>query len=963
MIGRLSWLLLLLPAAAAAQVPTPRPVQRPVQADTVPRDTVAWIEPDSVMASLLTRPGYSVTRYEGAVVTFDAVNAAFAIAADATQRAQVQRDEQLVTTDSTIIYRDKVDSVQVTGRFRIRPGQGQPPIAGSGTAAYSLLEREGVLTNASVIVEEAGDRWFINAHVGKTALGDTAAGVPTRFYGRGGSLTSCEDSLPHYHFRLREIKRTDRTLVARPSVMYVEDIPVLWLPFVFQDIRPGRRSGVLPPRFGASDIVRNNPGYRRHVENIGYYWAFSDYADATVWADWRSGAGGNEGDPGWYKLNAEWRYSWLSRFLQGRLASSYQEQNSGDNNLAVSWGHQQRFGRHRNLSANVNYVTSTQLQRQNTFNPVQAMATIRSSFTLTDKVGPASLSLGGSRTQFPGRETIEQSFPSFSVNTSPLEVASWLVWTPRFTYSDAATLHIDQPSTFMTRTVPGTGGAVLDTLDRNQYSRTISIGSPLRVAGIDFSNDLQISDRRLDFPELKTFYVDADSARREQRVFAETYKTTVDWNPGFALPALFQNRYKVTPSISLQNVADGPFWIRSDLSGGRWVSQSKRLVYGVSAAPTIFGLWPGFGPFTRLRHAVSPTLSFNYAPRAEVPREYLAAQGQFRGSLEGLAQKSVSLGLSQNIEAKVEGPLLDSATSGGAQKLKLLSMQFTPLTYNFERARVIGRSLAGLVTENLGFRATSDLLPGFDLSVDYSLFQGSTQSDTARFDPYLTRIASTFRISQRENPLTVISRLWGRAVPQRDPDPLVPGRQTQEEAALTRELSVQPVAGQAARGAQLVVPPTRGWEATLSFSTTRTRPPVGGNVINFDPRIRCEPLREINQFAYDQCFNAPINEEAIQPTTGGASFLLIPPRTSLSGSMNFELTPKWAAAWQTSYDFEQQQFAQHTVSLQRDMHDFRSVFAFTKSPNGNFAFNFFIALKPQPDLKFDYSRATVRTSQ
>jgi hypothetical protein len=76
--------------------------------------------------------------------------------------------------------------------------------------------------------------------------------------------------------------------------------------------------------------------------------------------------------------------------------------------------------------------------------------------------------------------------------------------------------------------------------------------------------------------------------------------------------------------------------------------------------------------------------------------------------------------------------------------------------------------------------------------------------------------------------------------------------------------------------------------------------------------------------------------------------------------MNFELTQKWSAAWQTSYDFEQSQFASQVVSLQRDLHDWRAVFAFTHSPNGNFAFNFFIALKPQPELKFDYARASVR---
>ena len=49
-----------------------------------------------------------------------------------------------------------------------------------------------------------------------------------------------------------------------------------------------------------------------------------------------------------------------------------------------------------------------------------------------------------------------------------------------------------------------------------------------------------------------------------------------------------------------------------------------------------------------------------------------------------------------------------------------------------------------------------------------------------------------------------------------------------------------------------------------------------------------------------------------------------------------------------------------SFSLQRDMHDWRAVFAFTQAANGNFAFNFFIALKAEPDLKFDYNRNTYR---
>jgi hypothetical protein len=138
----------------------------------------------------------------------------------------------------------------------------------------------------------------------------------------------------------------------------------MWLPFVFQDIRPGRRSGILPPRFGFAEIVRQNPTYRRHIENVGYYWALSDYMDAATWFDWRSGMGADSLDPGWMNFHGEIKYSWMSRFLSGRLASKYTRRNDGDGNFGVSWGHQQRLGRNRTFSADVNYVTDTRIQRQ-----------------------------------------------------------------------------------------------------------------------------------------------------------------------------------------------------------------------------------------------------------------------------------------------------------------------------------------------------------------------------------------------------------------------------------------------------------------------------------------------------------------------------------------------------------------------------------------------------------------------
>jgi lipopolysaccharide assembly outer membrane protein LptD (OstA) len=71
---------------------------------------------------------------------------------------------------------------------------------------------------------------------------------PPRVYAHGGSITSCDETVPHYHFQARELKVVGRNvLVVRPAVLYIYDVPVMWLPFVFQDLRSGRRSGILSP--------------------------------------------------------------------------------------------------------------------------------------------------------------------------------------------------------------------------------------------------------------------------------------------------------------------------------------------------------------------------------------------------------------------------------------------------------------------------------------------------------------------------------------------------------------------------------------------------------------------------------------------------------------------------------------------------------------------------------------------
>jgi hypothetical protein len=47
------------------------------------------------------------------------------------------------------------------------------------------------------------------------------------------------------------------------------------------------------------------------------------------------------------------------------------------------------------------------------------------------------------------------------------------------------------------------------------------------------------------------------------------------------------------------------------------------------------------------------------------------------------------------------------------------------------------------------------------------------------------------------------------------------------------------------------------------------------------------------------------------------------------------------------------------VRLERELHEWRAAFNFTRNPNGNFAFFFTIYLTDLPELKFDYDQTTI----
>ena len=139
----------------------------------------------------------------------------------------------------------------------------------------------------------------------------------------------------------------------------------------------------------------------------------------------------------------------------------------------------------------------------------------------------------------------------------------------------------------------------------------------------------------------------------------------------------------------------------------------------------------------------------------------------------------------------------------------------------------------------------------------------------------------------------------------------------------------------------------------------------GANVIDLDPTLRCQALLPIDPLQYQICLATPgAGQAGVDPSVNqigrNAPIYRTPPLTTLGSNISFDITQKWSAAWGTQYDFRSKDFASQIVTVQRELHDWRAIFAFTKGPNGNFAFNFFIALNAQPELKLNFDRRSYR---
>lgn len=865
-----------------------------------PPGTGVILASDSLVAQLRALEGYVVTEYRAESARYDGTSGQL----DLIGSPELERGGESMRADSLLSYDQRTSIICGYGK-PVLSGTGNDPVE-SDQVCYDVDRQVGVALGAKTSFSQQGT-WFVHGSELYTSGND-------RLYGAATSFTTCDLDEPHYHFVAGEMKVVhDNVMVARNVTLRFGDVPVLWLPFLVQSLKPDRRSGLLTPSIGLQHVVRTSSGYRREIRDIGFYWAVSDHFGITSAMDWQSGE--------YIALRGDIQYRWLRQFLSGNISFRRYWQMGGITNFTLSGRSSWQPGERTSLDASVSYSSSGDLVRRYSADPDELNRSIDSNIGARHRFDWGSLNLSGSRRQHLTNDRVDLTFPSVSLNVNPITLfrasgdPRWYnnaTWQNNMSFTARQTqVNIDLPSE------RGQGTATL----QGSFNSQLTVGKLNWSGGFNFNENVNRAR--------PTWYgpLTPDSVPGDSLVFHRSVNQTISWRTGLGFTQRLIENTTFTPNVSLS----GGMRMRTDLPDSLdvhgHVMEPTRLNAGASLQTNIYGFWPGVGPYSRIRHRIEPSLNYTYSPTPTVTDLQRRAFGMDPDALRETNRLSVTI--NQTFEAKpkadVDGPAGEAEdTVTGAfgevpprrtqqvRPITLLSISTNALIYDFARAR---EGEYGLTTEQLSHSIHSDLLPGLRLNMGYDLWDSfgrrSEAESPRRFSPRLRSVTANFSLSSESWPFRLFR---GSGAPEvqggesgeapsdpGDPDdemelrgPLMPGRRDHLRSGFT--------------GGQAV----GTWRGDFIYSLTRPRAGTSG---------------EDNQL--------------------------------LTARLSFQPTEKWSVSWNTGYLLNTKEFTEHYVALNRDLHRWRASFIFSKTQYQTFSFRFEVELLDNPDIKLDYDQRSL----
>lgn len=444
-----------------------------------------------------------------------------------------------------------------------------------------------------------------------------------------GDFSTCNDST-HQHFYFygrRMVVKPKETITARPVVLNIADVPVAVLPMIVAPLKSGRKSGILTPKFGGDQVQ----GY--YMSNLGFYYAPNDYWDATVKGDII------EGEEARFErstLTGEVRYK-LRYVLEGNVSyTSYLEEfDMANSGYDIRFSHNQNLtpdGKHT-LSGSGSFVSSQGVRKDNALDAETILnQQANAQMTYSGKFGTnKSLTVKVRQDHNLVTDMMQREIPDIQYRMSgPLfnfdidedeeayddhSIASYL---EKFNYS------FNNRFNFYTVRAQDTVNEVDTTAKYVGYTGTYSLDYSMRVLRV---------------------------INLTPRANFTGFWTGTSWrNPEDSL--IYRKRYM---SLDPEHDTYGEAAYNHD--------------YSITADTKLYGIWvPEIGRFTGLRHVLSPSVSYTYAPEIDTVKTFAPHPllGQTPYQIE---QKTVGFGLNNDFDIKylkVVGRAADTTREDGS---------------------------------------------------------------------------------------------------------------------------------------------------------------------------------------------------------------------------------------------------------------------------------------------------------
>ena len=417
------------------------------------------------------------------------------------------------------------------------------------------------------LVREGTTKFMDGYYIGETIakVGDNVLKVWNSTY------TTCDLKVPHYHLTSDRMKvYLDDKVVTGPLVLYLGDTPLIALPFFAQNIRRGRRSGILRPEFEFGITAQRD----RFIRNVGYYWATNDYTDFTFIADFNENRS--------YRFYIDNRYKLRYSFDGGLKFSWYRDLQDNSTQWTLTGEHSQTLGEKSSFSARLHFVSSDDAQKAvNNIDDVQDVVDRRIESTASYRKSWSSVGFSASarRTQILNVQDPRTVKIAAELPNVVLSIPSHTLYFGK--KGEKGREGMTEKVLSAIRVSPGLSGSRKTDERLGTWTETIAgtanlgASAPFKVGFVSISPQFSLADR-----------YQRTSLEFWDRLFVDTTQTPPD----------------------------------TMVVGGRTVTTDNNVNMdtGVSANTNFYGTFgPRIGALRGIRHTITPSATYSYTPAIE----------------------------------------------------------------------------------------------------------------------------------------------------------------------------------------------------------------------------------------------------------------------------------------------------------------------------------------------------------